>query len=48
MEYCGRLIDVIDEPKCVEVQRGGGGGHLLLQGFSFIVNELSTALNWVL
>ncbi len=46
MEYCGRLIDVIDEPKCVEVQRGGG--HLLLQGFSFIVNELSTALNWVL
>ncbi len=33
MEYCGRLIDVIDEPKCVEVQRGGGldggGGSLL-------------------
>lgn len=23
MEYCGRLIDVIDEPKCVEVQQGG-------------------------
>ncbi len=30
MEYCGRLIDVIDEPKCVEVQRAGGGGDYIL------------------
>lgn len=41
MEYCGRLIDVIDEPKCVGVLWGDGklAENVLLRGCSFIAQE---------